>query len=133
MLIGHHVNWQSRSMGTVRVRHAGSPRAGRQANRAMVRIIKAVDRAISGVGGGLPELISPTTKVAYRLDFYLVATNRAWWDKLPDDVRTSIKAALAVASKWNWQNTGKENLDAYVQLKQMGDEAVPSSREDPKK
>ena len=72
------------------------------------------------VGAGLPELISQTTKVAYRFDFYLVATNKAWWDKLPDDVRTGIKAALATASRWNWENTDQENLNAYVQLKQMG-------------
>jgi C4-dicarboxylate-binding protein DctP len=72
------------------------------------------------VAAGLPELISQTSKVAYRFDFYLVATNKAWWDKLPDDVRAGIKAALAVATKWNWENTDKENADAYAQLKKMG-------------
>jgi C4-dicarboxylate-binding protein DctP len=72
------------------------------------------------VGAGLPELIAQTTKVSYRFDFYLVATNKAWWDKLPPDVQTGVKAALAVATKWNWENTEKENADAYAQLKKLG-------------
>ena len=72
------------------------------------------------VGAGLPELIAQTTKVAYRFDFYLVATNKSWWDKLPSDVRDGIKAALKVATKWNWENTEKENLAAYAKLKAMG-------------
>jgi C4-dicarboxylate-binding protein DctP len=49
-----------------------------------------------------------------------VATNKAWWDKLPPDVQTGVKAALAVATKWNWENTEKENADAYAQLKKLG-------------
>jgi tripartite ATP-independent transporter DctP family solute receptor len=72
------------------------------------------------VGAGLPELIAQTTKVAYRFDFYLVATNKSWWDKLPSDVQAGIKEALAVATKWNWENTEKENADAYAQLKKLG-------------
>jgi C4-dicarboxylate-binding protein DctP len=72
------------------------------------------------VGAGLPELIAQTTRVSYRFDFYLVATNKAWWDKLPADVQSGIKAALAATTKWNWENTEKENADAYAQLKKLG-------------
>jgi tripartite ATP-independent transporter DctP family solute receptor len=72
------------------------------------------------VGAGLPELIAQTTRVSYRFDFYLVATNKAWWDKLPADVQSGIKAALAATTKWNWENTETENADAYAQLKKLG-------------
>ena len=72
------------------------------------------------VGAGLPELIAQTSKVSYRYDFYLVATNKSWWDKLPADVRAAIQQALAVTTKWNWENTDKENADAYAQLVKLG-------------
>jgi TRAP-type C4-dicarboxylate transport system substrate-binding protein len=72
------------------------------------------------VGAGLPELIAQTSRVSYRFDFYLVATNKAWWDKLPADVQAGVKEALAVATKWNWENTDKENAEAYVQVRKLG-------------
>jgi C4-dicarboxylate-binding protein DctP len=72
------------------------------------------------VGAGLPELIGQTSKVAYRFDFYLVATPKAWWDKLPPDVRSGIQEAFAATTRWNWENTEKENAAAYAKVAALG-------------
>ncbi len=72
------------------------------------------------VGAGLPELIGQTSKVSYRFDFYLVATPKAWWDKLPDDVRKGIQDAFAATTKWNWDSTEKENAAAYAKVAALG-------------
>jgi TRAP-type C4-dicarboxylate transport system substrate-binding protein len=81
------------------------------------------------VGAGLPELIAQTSKVSYRYDFYLVATNKSWWDKLPADVRASIQEALAATSKWNWENADKENADAYAQMLKLGKQIYEPNEE----
>ncbi|MEP9375085.1 TRAP transporter substrate-binding protein [Aquabacter sp. CN5-332] len=72
------------------------------------------------VGAGLPDLIGETSKVGYRFDFYLVATGKKWWDSLPADVRAGFQEALKVATAWNWENTDKENAEAYQQLEKAG-------------
>jgi C4-dicarboxylate-binding protein DctP len=86
--------------------------------QGVIGAVEATPNAL--VGAGLPELIAQTSKVSYRYDFYLVATNKAWWGKLPADVRTAIQDALAVTTKWNWESTEKENAAAYAQLKTLG-------------
>ena len=72
------------------------------------------------VGAGLPEMIGQTSRVGYQYSFYFVAVNRRWWTGLPPDIRTGIQAALDVATKWNWDNTEKENAEAYAKVRVLG-------------
>lgn len=84
-------------------------------------VIEAVEPTPNAlISAGLQDMVGETSKVGYRFDFYLVATSKSWWDKLPADVRTAFEESLKVATAWNWENTDKENAAAYAQLEKAG-------------
>jgi len=84
-------------------------------------VIDAVEPTPSALtGAGFVDLIGQTSLVSYRYDFYLVATGKSWWDRLPADVRTGFEESLKVATAWNWENTQRENDAAYAQVKAAG-------------
>jgi C4-dicarboxylate-binding protein DctP len=71
------------------------------------------------VGAGLHELVDQVTRIEYQYSFYIVSTNKAWWNGLSPDVRDGIKAALKAATAWNWENTTKENKAAYEKVSKL--------------
>lgn len=72
------------------------------------------------VGAGLHQSIDSVTRTEYQFSFYIVGANKKWWDGLSDADRAKVKEALAVATKWNWENTAKENNKAYDKVKALG-------------
>ncbi|GGE31298.1 C4-dicarboxylate ABC transporter [Agaricicola taiwanensis] len=62
------------------------------------------------------ETAKQITRTEYIWDFYIVATNKAWWDGLDPKVRDTLKAAMAEATKWNWENTAEENREARATM-----------------
>ena len=72
------------------------------------------------VGAGLHETIDQVTRVEYQFSFYIVGANKKWWDGLSADTRKGVQEALDVATKWNWENTGKENDAAYAKVAALG-------------
>jgi len=56
----------------------------------------------------------------YVYSFYIVGANKQWWDGLPADVRTGMQAALAAATKWNWDNAAKINAEALEFISKSG-------------
>jgi C4-dicarboxylate-binding protein DctP len=72
------------------------------------------------VGAGLQEMIDQVTRIEYQYSFYIVSTNKAWWNGVPEDVRAGIKDALKAATAWNWENTTKENKAAYEKVTKLG-------------
>lgn len=95
-------------------------------------IIDAVEPTPNAlVGAGLQETIDQMTAIGYEYSFYIVAANKQWWDGLSDDVRSKVQEALDVATKWNWENTAKENEAAYEKVKSLGkkvNEITPDQR-----
>lgn len=72
------------------------------------------------VGAGLHEMVDQVTKLGYQYSFYIVGANKEWWDGLPDDIRQGVQEALEVATRWNWENTDKENAEAYEKVEALG-------------
>ena len=72
------------------------------------------------ISASLPEFITQTSKVSYRYDYYLVTTNKQWWDGLAPEVRSAIQEAMKVTQAWNWENADKENQAAYVTVAKAG-------------
>ncbi len=72
------------------------------------------------LGSGVWELVKDVTKNEYVIDFYAVATNKAWWDGLPEETRKKLKAAIDETTKWNWENAQRINDEANEQLKKNG-------------
>jgi C4-dicarboxylate-binding protein DctP len=66
------------------------------------------------------ETAKQITKTEYIWDFYIVATNKAWWDGLKPEVRDAMKTAMDESTKWNWENTAKENHEALEAMKAGG-------------
>lgn len=66
------------------------------------------------------ETAKQVSKVGYIWDFYIVSTNKAWWDGLPSDQRAGLRKALDKATAWNWENANKANEDAYVKMAAQG-------------
>jgi tripartite ATP-independent transporter DctP family solute receptor len=72
------------------------------------------------VSSHLYESAKQITRTGYIWDFYIVAANKAWWDKLDQKTRDVLKSALDEATAWNWKNTNKENAKAYEIMKAAG-------------
>jgi C4-dicarboxylate-binding protein DctP len=72
------------------------------------------------VSSHLYESAKQITRTGYIWDFYIVATNKSWWDKLDAKTRDDLKAALHEATAWNWKNTNEENAKAYETMKAAG-------------
>jgi C4-dicarboxylate-binding protein DctP len=84
-------------------------------------VIEAVEPTPNAlVGAGLGEMIDYVTRLDYHYSFYIVSTNKQWWEKLPADVRSGIQDALNAATKWNWENGTKENEAAYDKVRKLG-------------
>lgn len=86
--------------------------------QGVIDAVEPVPNAL--VGAGLQDLISQTTKIAYQYTFYPVGTSKRWWNALAPDIRAGIEEALVVTSKWNWENTEKENEQAYDKVRALG-------------
>lgn len=72
------------------------------------------------VGAGLHEMIDQVSAINYQYSFYIVSANKRWWDGLPADVRAGLQEALKVSTAWNWENTRKENEEAYEKITKLG-------------
>lgn len=68
----------------------------------------------------LYETAKQITRTEYIWDFYIVAVNKTWWDKLPADVRAGLKRAIDRATDWNWENTAIANREAYEKIRAAG-------------
>ncbi len=82
-------------------------------------------------GSGVYEMVDHITKTEYVISFYGVATNKAWWNGLPEGTRTKLKAAIDETTRWNWENAARINDDANKELVQKGvqvHELTPAQR-----
>ena len=52
-------------------------------------------------GSSTYQFVDHITMTDHQYSFYLVGANKQWWDSMPDDVKTEVKAALADATEWN--------------------------------
>jgi C4-dicarboxylate-binding protein DctP len=108
-------SWQTLGANVVSMSWSEVPTAMQQ---GVIDAVEPTPNAL--VGAGLHEMIDHITRVDYQYSFYIVATNKKWWNGLPDDVREGIKAALDAATAWNWEATEKENEDAYDKVRSLG-------------
>ncbi|CAM0554854.1 C4-dicarboxylate-binding periplasmic protein DctP [Vreelandella titanicae] len=76
---------------------------------------------------GMDEFIDHLTLTNHMLSYYMVSTDKSWWDGLPEDVRHDIQAALSTATGWNAAEAQLMN-DRDVQA--MADEGVVVHRLD---
>lgn len=72
------------------------------------------------VASKIYELVDNITVTDYCYDFYVVGTNKQWWENLPKDVALGMEAALDAANKWNWENGKKINEESNTQIKAAG-------------
>src|SRR3546814_18197323 len=72
------------------------------------------------VASKIYELVNNITVTDYCFDFYIVGSNKQWWEGLPADVRKGIQEALDAATRWNWENAKKINQASNAQIKAAG-------------
>jgi len=72
------------------------------------------------VGSKLYEMVSHIIDNGYVYSFYIVSTNKKWWDGLPADIRAGLQKALDAATKWNWENGQRVNDEANKKIKAHG-------------
>lgn len=72
------------------------------------------------LGSGVYEFVKHITKIEYVISFYGVATNKTWWNALPDKTRAKLKAAIDETTRWNWENARRINEDANKKLVEKG-------------
>ncbi len=84
-------------------------------------VIDAVEPVANAwLSSKLYEVADQITRVGYVLDFYIVSTNKAWWDRLPAASRDAVRRNLQKATSWNWTNTERINEDAYRRMAALG-------------
>lgn len=72
------------------------------------------------VASKIYELVDHITLNEYIYSYYIVATNKQWWEGLADGIRSKLEDALAEATKWNWEATESENEAAYKVISDFG-------------
>lgn len=72
------------------------------------------------VSSGMYELADQITKTEHIWDFYIVSTNKTWWDGLPDDVRSELTDIIAEVTEANWADTIAANEDALALMEEEG-------------
>jgi len=68
----------------------------------------------------LYEVAKNITDMRYVYSFYIVSTNKPWWDGLPEKTRAALKADIDKTTKWNWTEADKANDDANKKMRDMG-------------
>lgn len=77
------------------------------------------------VASKIYELVNNATLFHYVYSYYIVATNKQWWDGLPAGIRDQLEKDIAQATKWNWAQTNAANQAA---LKTIADAGVKIHR-----
>lgn len=119
--------WQTLGANVVSMSWSEVPTALQQ---GVIDAVEPTPNALAAAG--LHEMIDQVTRIDYQYSFYIVATNKRWWNGLPADVRAGIQAALNEATAWNWENTEKENEEAYDKVRKLGKQIhalTPAERE----
>lgn len=62
------------------------------------------------------EIAPHMSQIGYVLSFYLVATNKAWFDGLPADVQMLMTQAFDETTKWNWGAADEFNRKSKEQI-----------------
>jgi len=84
-------------------------------------VIDAVEPVANAwLASKLYEIANHITRIGYVLDFYVVGTNKAWWDRLPADTRDAIRRAMQRTTEWNWTNTERINEESYQRIASLG-------------
>ncbi|WP_372620332.1 TRAP transporter substrate-binding protein [Falsiroseomonas sp.] len=84
-------------------------------------VIDAVEPVANAwLASRLYEVANQITRIGYILDFYIVCTNKAWWDRLPAAQKEAVRTSLRRATEWNWESTEKVNEDAYRRIAELG-------------
>jgi len=84
-------------------------------------VIDAVEPTPNSLAGaGMVELVDQMTRIGYQYAFYIVGTNKMWWDGLSEADRNHVQAALEAATEWNWQHAAQENAAAYQSIRDAG-------------
>ncbi|MGG5811130.1 TRAP transporter substrate-binding protein [Falsiroseomonas sp. CW058] len=84
-------------------------------------VIDAVEPVANAwLGSRLYEIANHITRVGYVLDFYVVATNKVWWDRLPAPTKEVMRRVMQRTTEWNWTNTERVNEESYARMAQLG-------------
>jgi TRAP-type C4-dicarboxylate transport system substrate-binding protein len=68
----------------------------------------------------LYEIANQITRIGYILDFYIVAANKPWWDRLSGNTRDAVRSSLRKTTEWNWANAQRVNDEAYQRMASLG-------------
>lgn len=72
------------------------------------------------LSSGLYEIARQYSRTGYIWDFYIVATNKSWWEGLDPEIRDAMDEAMDEATKWNWDNTETTNQKALDTMAEKG-------------
>ena len=66
------------------------------------------------------EVQKHVTLTYHTISNYVVVANKAFWDKLPPDIRTTLEGAIKDATALNDQNSVKDEATAIAAIKASG-------------
>lgn len=84
-------------------------------------VIDAVEPVANAwLASKLYEIANHVTRIGYVLDFYIVCTNKVWWDRMPAATRDAVRRNLGKATLWNKENTNRVNEESYQRMATLG-------------
>jgi C4-dicarboxylate-binding protein DctP len=84
-------------------------------------IVDGWEGPLDGIYSGKMYEVAPVISLTNHVfNAYLMATNKKWWDSLPDDIRTDFKAILDEVTEWQWKVAAELQADGRAQLAKVG-------------
>lgn len=84
-------------------------------------VIDAVEPVANAwLASKLYEIANHITRIGYILDFYIVAANKPWWDRLSGSARDAVRGSIRKTTEWNWANAERVNEESYQRIASLG-------------
>jgi len=84
-------------------------------------IVDGWEGPLDGIHAGKMYEVAPViTMTNHVFNAYLMATNKKWWEGLPDDIRTELKAILDEVAEWQWDVAAKLQIEGREKLTKLG-------------
>ncbi|MGE0226548.1 MAG: TRAP transporter substrate-binding protein [Acetobacteraceae bacterium] len=84
-------------------------------------VVDGWEGPLDGIYSGKMYEVAPVISLTNHVfNAYLMATNKKWWDGLPDDVRTDLKKILDEVAEWQWDVAAKLQIEGREKLTKLG-------------
>jgi C4-dicarboxylate-binding protein DctP len=84
-------------------------------------IVDGWEGPLDGIYAGKMYEVAPVISMTNHVfNAYLMATNKKWWEGLPDDIRNDLKKIIDEVTDWQWDVAAKLQIEGREKLTKLG-------------